>query len=242
MVRGISVLSGVIFLALVAASVYLVYQSGVPMIRNMQSSAAVERMKDVFLEMDEAIQQTASEGRGSKRNLNLRIDSGKLKINGSQNAIIWELETGAEVVSPRTSQRIGNVVIGANMESTAWEGNYTLASPEIPCYILDNGHLRAYIRRIGLPSSHASIDTGDILVALLNRDTGEWLNSSNLLEISIDGNATSEAGTGYTRLVESGYNLPYAVVTAFVNSSYADYYVNFTLESGADFLELEADG
>ena len=40
-------------------------------------------------------------------------------------------------------------------------------------------------------------------------------------------------------LVDSGYNLPYATVSAFMNSSYLDYYINFTLQSGADFVEIE---
>jgi hypothetical protein len=238
--KGISLVSGVIFLAVILTAVFLVYQTGVPIIQKMQASASVERMKGVFAELDEIIQQTASEGKGSKRTLHMRIDPGKVVVNSTQDTIYWELETDAEIISPRTYQRIGNLVIGSNLETRIYEGNYTYSSPETQSYIMENEHLRVYIKKIGSQSSWASYQTSELLVGIYNKDIDQWLNNTDFFDISVDFNETSKTGNGYTEPLDAGYNLPYGTVAALMNSSYLPYYVNFTLESGADFLEIEA--
>lgn len=240
MAKGISVLSGVIFLAITITAVFIIYQAGVPVIQRMQAAAAVDRMKGVFAELDEIIKQTASEGKGSKRTFHMRIDPGMVIVNQTEDSIYWELETDAEVVSPRASQRLGNLVIGANMETKVYEGNYTYSSPETECYIMENEHLAVYVRKIGSPSSYASYSTSELLVGVYNKDMKRWLNNTGFLDISIDFNETSKTGNGYTDPSVSGYNLPYGTVSAYMNSSYIGYYVNFTLESGADFIEIDA--
>jgi hypothetical protein len=237
---GISVISGVIFLAITITAVFLIYQTTIPIIQRMQSSTVVERMKDVFADLDEIIKQTASEGKGSKRTFSMRIDPGKVVVNKTQDSIYWELETDAEIMSPRTSQRLGNLVMGANMETSCYEENYTFSSPQTESYILENEHLKVYVKKIGSPSSPVSYDMSEVLVAIYNKDMNQWLNNTGFLDISVDYNDTSNTGTGYTSPSVTGYNLPYGTVYASMNSSYIDYYINFTLESGADFIEIEA--
>jgi len=238
--RGISILSGVIFLAITITAVFLVYQAGVPVVKKMQAAAAVESMKNVFAELDDIVQQTASEGRGSKRTFYMKIDPGKVIVNKTEDTIYWELETDAEVISPRTYQRLGNLVIGANMETRGYESNYTYSSPETESYVLENEHLKVYVKKIGSSLSHANYNTSELLVAIYNKDMNQWLNNTGFLDISVDFNPTSKTGSGYTKLLTSGYNLPYSTVSAYMNSSYSEYYINFTLESGADFIEVEA--
>lgn len=240
--RGISIISGVIFLAITIAAVMLVYQAVSPAVKKVQSAAAVEGMKGVFSELDEIIQSVASEGTGSKRTFDLTVDVGKVIVNKTEDAIYWQLETNAEVVSPRTSQRMGSMTVGSNMETRGYEGNYTFSSPQKRCYILENEHLRVYLKKIGTPSSHASYNTSNLLVAIYNKDMDRWLNDTGFLDIGVDFNSTSKRGTGFTMLLTQGYNLPYGTVSAFMNSSHADYHVNFTLESGADFIEIEPSG
>jgi len=237
---GIAVVSGVIFLAITITAVFLIYQTGVPVIKKMQAASAVDRMKGVFAELDNIIKQTASEGKGSKRTFNMRIDPGKVIVNKTEDAVYWEFETDAEVISSRTSQRLGNMVIGSNMETRVYEANYTYSSPDTECYVIENEHLKAFFKKIGTPNSHASYNTPDLLVGIYNKDMKQWLNNTGLLEISIDFNQSSKTGKGYTTPLETGYNLPYGSVSAYMNSTYIEYYINFTLESGADFIEIEA--
>ena len=56
------------------------------------------------------------------------------------------------------------------------------------------------------------------------------------LEITIDDG--SGTGNGYTMLEKTGNALPYGMVSAYMDST-QDYFINFTLGSGADFLTIE---
>ena len=56
------------------------------------------------------------------------------------------------------------------------------------------------------------------------------------LEISVDD--SSATGSGYTQLERYGNALPYGMVIAYMDSPGYDYFVNFTLESGADFITI----
>ena len=238
--RGITILSGIIFLALTISATVIVYEAGVPVIKRMQAAAILEKMKDTFTELDKIIRQVASEGAGSKRTVYLSIDTGKLTVNETEDTIIWEFDTDAFILSPRTSQQFGNIEIGSNMKTRAYEGNYTLSSPEIPCYIMENEHLKVYIKKIGSPGSYESYSTNQLAVAIYQKDKGVWLNNTGFLEILLDNAESSKSGTGYTALERTGNHLPYATVTAWMNSTYAQYWINFTLQSGTDFLEIGA--
>ncbi len=234
MKKGITLISGVLFLAITITATFIVYEAGMPVIKKMQAAAAVEKMKDVFSQLDEIIREVASEGRGSKRTIYFKVDPGKLVVNESNDFIYWELETDSKLLSPRTSKTFGNIVIGSNLNTyaneTQFQGN--------DAYVLRNEHLAVYIKKIGSPNNYTSYTTRDLLLGMYNKDLSTWLDLENL-EISIDNSINSVSGNGYTQLSSTGYNLPYATVTARMNSSYIDYYIKFTLESGADFLEIE---
>ncbi len=235
MKKGIALISAVIFLAFTIVAVAIIYQAGVPIIAKMQASASIEKMKTAFSELNNIILEVASEGKGSKRTIYFNIDPGTLYINGTQNVIYWVFETTAQIISPRTSQQFGSLVIGSNLETSAYEGVY--GSDDT--YILENEHLMVYIKKIGSPTNYTSYNTSDLLLAVLQKDINVYLDLKSL-NISIDDTANSTSGNGYTGLENSGNNLPYGTVYAYMNSSYLDYFINFTLQSGTDFLEIEA--
>lgn len=237
--RGVTLLSGIIFLALTISATVIVYEAGVPVIKRIQAAAVIEQMKDSFIELDKVIRQVASEGQGSKRTVYLTIDQGKLVVNGTEDTVYWAFDTDAFVMSPRTSQQFGNIRIGSNLDTRAWEGNYTFSSPEIPCYIMENEHLRVYVRKVGSSTSWQSYSTSQLVPAIYNKDLDRWLNNTGFLEINLDSSSYSTSGNGYTQLLQSGNHLPYGTVAALMNSSYARYWINLTLESGTDFLEIQ---
>jgi hypothetical protein len=233
--KGIALISAVIFLAFTIIAVGIVYQAGAPLVAKMQAAASIEKMKEALSELDRMILEVASEGKGSKRTVYFDVDPGTLYVNGTQNVIYWVFETTALVISPRTSQKFGNLIIGSNLETSGYEGTHGGDD----AYILENEHLKVFIKKIGSPSSHASYNTTDLLLAVFQKDLNVYMDLQSL-NISIDDAGSSTAGSGYTYLQNGGSNLPYASVIAFMNSSYVDYYVNFTLQSGTDFLEIEA--
>jgi hypothetical protein len=119
------------------------------------------------------------------------------------------------------------------MDTSAYEDIYQGKA----AYVLENEHIKAYFSKIGSPSNQANYNTNQILLGIYQKDLGEWMPLQNL-EISLDGNPQSETGSGYTILEQTGTDLPYATVSAYMNST-SNYFVNFTLESDADFLTIE---
>lgn len=236
--KGIAILSGVIFLAFTAAAVIMVYEMGMPVVEKMQASAVIDRMRETFAKFDEVVQEVAAEGAGSKRTINMRIDLGKIIVNASDDTIRWDIDTKAPIVSPRSRQQWGNVIIGSNLDVKASETTYGGDN----AYLLENSHLQVYINRTGSASSFRGLDTRRLLLAIYQKDLGQWISNPGFLEISIDHNPLSMAGSGYTSLEESGSYLPYGQVTAYIQSNYGmNYYIYFILESGADFLQIKVN-
>lgn len=232
--RGITLITAVIFLAFTVVAVGVVYQAAAPVIGKMQSAAAIDNMRSNFIQIDKIISEVASEGKGSKRTIFMDPDPGTLYINDSENVIYWLYETSALVFSPRTSQTFGNIRIGSNLDTKASEDTYSGDD----AYKLENEHLIVYINKTGNGTTYADLRTTHLLLAVYQKDLGKYMNLSSL-NISVDNRADSTFGNGFTSLIETGNYLPYATVTTYMNSTYLPYYINFTLESGTDFLEIE---
>ena len=233
---GMSLISSVIFVAITLTAIAIVFQTAIPVVEKLQHSVVIDRMKTTFSDLDEIIRTVAAEGRGARRTIFLNIEPGKLTVNETADRVVWEFATEAEIMSCRTAQRFGNLIVGCNLETIAYEGTYNATD----AYVLENERMTAYFKKIGSPTSHAAFNMSDALLALYQKDTGNWLDNAGFFDVTIDNNASSSTGTGYTELIEAGENLPYATVATFMNSSEVDYYVNFTLESGLDFLIIEA--
>ena len=231
--KAVTMVSAIVFIAITISAMALIYQLGMPIIHRMQSSAALDRMTTAFTDLDEAIQRVASEGNGSRRVFDLDTGEGRLSLDTGNDEIAWQLDTESAVIRPRSARYLGNVASGSNLEASLYEGVHG----SYQAYILENEHLRAYVRRIE-PGQAYSTDT--LLLDVYQKDLGEWL-PMDWLSISLDGDPSSESGTGYTEAERLGTSLPRARVTAYMDSSYADYKVIFTLESGADFITIEGE-
>ena len=230
MKKAISIISAVIFIGFTISMIALVYQTGMPIIDKMQSSAAVERIKSSFIELDDRIQRTASEANGSRRTLSFRIEPGDLIVDDANDVVYWILDTEAPIFTPRTASYYGSMAFGSNLETNTYEENYFGAD----CYVLENEHLKVYIRKLGSPSSMVGYETGELLVAVYQKDQDQWMDGK--LEITVDDDSLS--GTGYTKLEKEGNALPRGEVSAYMDSV-TNYFINFTLESGADFITIE---
>jgi hypothetical protein len=235
--NGMSLVSGVLFLAFLIAATGIIYVAGIPLIQNLQCASTVEKMRSSLTGLDKVIQEVGSEGESSKRIVNLNIDEGRLYVSGDSDTIYWTHECEAQIFSPRTFQAFGNVIMGSNMETTASEGQCMGQDS----FILENEHLKVCLRKIGSPEAFESYNTTEILLGMYNKDLGQWL-PLGYLEISLDSEETSTTGEGYTKLEESGYHLPYGEVTAYMESDYGlDYTIKFVLESGEDFLIIRGE-
>jgi len=234
--KGVYVISTeVIFLAVVVTLVFLVYTMAVPVISTMQASAVFDQSKSMMLKLDEAIQQVASQGKGSRTTVYVNLGAGELTVDDDLDVIKWSMQTDSPIVSPRSMQRFGNLIVGANLDVRAYENESQNA------YVLENQHLMVFFRRIGGPGNWTTYNTSNVLLGVYNKNLGKWMDLDRL-EISIDGSPDSMNGTGYTELVDEGNALPRGQVVMHMNTPYVylhNYSVTFTLESGADFFIIE---
>ncbi|MCK4531687.1 MAG: hypothetical protein KAT94_02370, partial [Candidatus Aenigmarchaeota archaeon] len=78
--KGISLISGVLFTAFLIAATAIVYWTAVPVIQKMQCAATMDKMKASFVNLDKVVQTVASAGAGSKRTIAFNIDAGEIYI------------------------------------------------------------------------------------------------------------------------------------------------------------------
>ncbi len=232
--RGVTIVSAVAFLALTISVTALVYQMGMPLIEKMQQSAALSRMRSAMANVGEKIEEVASEGRGSRRVVDLDFSLGRLGLDAARNMLFWEMNSKHMLMLPRTAEYFGSMVVGSNLNASVYEAGYGGSA----AYVLENSHVRAYIRKIGSPGGFESYNISDVLLALYQKDSGKWIPLESL-NITIDGNPDSGRGIGYTYAERTGDLLPYGRVEAYMESGYINYTVAFTLESGTDFLKVE---
>ena len=231
--KGIALIAGVIFLAITITAVVIIYQTGVPFIKKIQSSVTIDQIETAFTQLNKIIQTVASEGRGSQRTITLKVESGEVTVNGSKDFISWDYETDAFVISPRTVQELDNLKIGSNLETSAYES--TLNGEDV--FVLENKHIQVYIKKIGSENNSVQYNTSQLLKGIHQKNSNQDLDLDTLDILFDNGNNT---GIGYTKLDEKGDNLPFGVVTAFMDPDTSDivYHIDFILESGADFLTI----
>jgi hypothetical protein len=194
-------------------------------------------MKTSFIDLDKVIQKVSSEGEGSKRTIDFSIDEGEMYVSGDNDTIYWTYECSAPVFSPRTFQTIGNMIIGANLDTNAYEGVCESQS----AFILENEHLRACLKKVGSAGNKTYYNMSYVLISIYQKDLDAAL-PLEYLEITLDNNHTSSTGQGYTTLSRSGQHLPYGEVTAYMESDYGiTYSINFILESGEDFMIIRGE-
>jgi hypothetical protein len=234
--KGMTIIAEVVFLAIIITLIFLVYSIASPLLYSMQASSAFDQAKSMMLSFDEVIQDVASHG--GRRSFHVTLGSGTAALNESTDSILWHMDTETMVVSPRSMQSIGNLIVGSNLDVMAYEGSYSGTD----AYVLENGILRVFIRKIGSEASPQQYHTSDLLMGVYNKNLLRWMPLERL-EISVDRSQESMNGTGYTELAVQSYNLPRGEVLAHINTSYSlahNYTVSFSLESGADFLTIAA--
>jgi hypothetical protein len=229
--KAITMISAVIFFAITISIMALVYNSGMPILEKMQQSAALGKMKTAFSEIDKKVQEVASEGNGSRRVLDMDFTFGRMAVDSARNILFWEAQSPHILMLPRTAEYFGSMVVGSNLESGVYEGSYKGSD----AFVLENSHLRVYLKKVGSKSGHAGYSMNEVLMGVYQKDLGEWMPLESL-DITIDGGSSS--GSGYTYVERTGDLLPYGMVTAYMESS-LNYSVRFTLESGTDFLKIE---
>jgi hypothetical protein len=216
---------------------------GQPAIENMQDAAAIRKAQNFMQDLDTSVQQVVAEGEGSTRTLTVNLDRGELYFDNESNTIVYEIETDAELISPQSSQRTGNVVLSSSADVSVY--NVTSGGDDAPsgysgpdCYMMENEHLKACIKQVGAIGNEQSLNTSNLLTYYEFKDQTKTFDGSMKIELNEIYNTSW--GTGYTRPVETGSYIGTGQVRAHVSSEYGyKYDIVYSLPTGSDFMKVD---
>ncbi|MFB6245044.1 MAG: hypothetical protein ABEJ03_01725 [Candidatus Nanohaloarchaea archaeon] len=213
---------------------------GQPALENMRDAAAVSSAQSFMQDLDSKIQQVAAEGTGSSRTMAVSIDRGELIFNESLNAMIYRIESDANVISPQTSREIGNVVLSSNANVKVY--NVSEDSPSDysgpPCYMMENEHIKACIKKVGSENSPEQINTTELLTYYKFKDQDRKFSGN--LSVELDDAPQTSRGTGYTQVQRYGNFIGTGEVKAHITSDFGySYDIVFKLATGSDFIEID---
>jgi len=227
-------ITSVLYIGIVMAGIIIVTTVGIPALEKMKDVSAIDQVRGSFSNLDRIVREVAGEAEGSTRTVPLDIRRGELHIKDGQ--IYWTLETGASPVDPRSRFVTGNLVVGSDLEvkvgTEEVNGGYF--------YTLENDILKFYIKKIGTPSDHQSINASQLIYRIDNKAEGFNL-TDYPVEIYLDNNSTKNVGTGFTNAT-TGTNLEKGVVDAyFYDVNGLNFKIEFILWSGSDFLVVNSE-
>jgi len=210
---------------------------GVPVIENMQDGASVQKAQSFMNQIDSSIAEVVSEGEGSTRTLSTDFDKGILYFDNSTNSLVYEIETNAEVISPQTSRKTGNIVMSSNADVSVTETTVNGTD----CYMMENKYLKSCIRNIGSSSNQKPINTSNLLV-LYEFKNSEGANKQldGNLTVELNGIESTRYGTGYTQPEDTGEFIGTGEIVATVASDYGfTYDIYFRLPTGSDLMRID---
>lgn len=237
------IITAALYVGISIAAVTTAVTVGQPAIDNMRDAAAISRSQDFMQELDSKVQQVAAEGQGSSRTLTISIDRGELLFNEEANALVYQIQSDANVISPQTSRRTGNVMLSSNANVEIY--NVSQGSEDAPpgysgppCYMMENDHIKACIKKVGSTSNTTSINSSELLTFYKFRDGNKTFDGN--LSVMLNGVPSTGSGTGYTQIDSYGYFIGTGRVKAHIVSGNGfTYDIIFELPTGADFLKVD---
>ncbi len=224
--------SAVLYTMVAAISIAFILQAGIPLIEGMRDRSIFNNMKNQMLVLDQQIESVASEGRGSQRYVPLEVSHGEIILD--EEGLRWQMTTNTRIVEPRSSYKVGNLLVSANSDVTAreYEDHYVLRNSLIEVSLLKAGS-----RDVPVP-----INTTDIIANVTIFDGGNITDPS--FTFGISGDESSREGEGYTTLSRTGSRLGSATHVTHLDiydEGVLDYSyeLHITLDGEADFIRPE---
>lgn len=218
-------ISALLYTLIAAVSIVFILEAGTPLIEGMRERSVFTKTKDQLITLDKHIEDVAEEGKGSQRVVPLEIDRGNLYLGDGE--LKWELKTDAKILEPRSSQKLGNLIISTDSDVKAYENSTN--------YILQNDRLKVILFKGGTRDSPTNLSTNSLISSVVFLETNETI-PSNFTFIAAD-DESSSSGEGYVELLDKGSYLGSATYVAHMETDKFEYELELILESGADFLK-----
>ena len=222
-----TIVSATLYTLVTIAVVAIVLQIGIPYLTKLKEYGEIRKGETVMKNIDEIIAVVASEGKGSKRKVNISL-SDPMDINGASDLITIKKTTTAEIVSPRVKKTQGNYFIGTNIGVNAYSS--TLGDTNV--LVIENEYIYFAVRKL---DANTPITLDQLIVRIMRKDDNSVLNATLDFYLDNDCGATVNVST---ELKKSGYNLGKGHIIANVYGASYSYKINFILESGSDFVRI----
>jgi len=224
-------ISVIIYTLVALLALILLLNTAIPILTEMKDRAVFSKVKDTMLDLDRHITEIANQGEGSQADVAFEIREGEVRFENNQ--LIWEIETSSRIISPRTSTTIGNLIISSNANVRTYE----LDNAYIMETNIKNDTFSVRINKKGTKDNKVTYTTSQLIDYIDyngNRMDGNFT-------FSLNNDASSASGTGYTEMIPSGNNtnLGRAKVVAHMDSGFGEYDLEFILESYSDFLTVK---
>jgi hypothetical protein len=223
--------SVIIYTLVAIIALSLILSTGLPILNEMKDRTVFSKTKEIMLELDKHLTDLSKQGEGSQSAVSFEVREGKIFFENGK--MIWEIETKNPIVSPRTTSSLGNLIIASNANVIAYEAE----SEFILQTRIKDAPFTVNISKIGSRENWAAINTN----SLINYIDYDGNKMDGVFHFNVNDAQATVSGTGYTVMVPEGNhtNLGKAKVIAHMNTTVAEYDLEFTLESYADFLTVK---
>lgn len=235
--KGVSqIATAAMYVGVTVTAISVALTAGVPALQNMQEASSIRKAQSFMQELDSNVQEVVSEGEGSSRTVEVSFDRGRMYFSNESDALVYELQTDANVISPQSTRRSGNVILSSNAAVTV--ENASVGGTD--CYMMRNDHIEVCIQDIGGPSNFQSMNTSDLLVEYNFTGTSPDTSLNADMFVKLNGIPSTGWGKGYTTVEKYGDFIGTGRVQATVRSEYGyTYDVIYSLPTGADFVKVD---
>lgn len=183
--------------------------------------------------LDNTIRRVASEGLGSLRKIQIKVSGGSYKINEKTNSIEFSYLVKYGTVEPGTYLKVSNLLLISGANAKAYEAD--LDGDGEDELVLENEILKVAIQKVGSRDNFQPIDTKNNIKLILFKENNANITPEDS-SVIFDDISTSSYGNGFSELVREGDHLAKAEALVHVNSTFLEYDLVYTLQSGADYL------
>jgi hypothetical protein len=142
--KGLSALAvSAFYISVAAVAVVTVYNLTQPLATDISDTQTLEQMVEKLPAVEKSFQQVASAGEGSRTTIGIRFREGTLQFDQVDDTIEYILQTQASLVTPRSSRQFGNVRVSSGADVLVNETTID----GVPCWLLQNDHVEACIRK-----------------------------------------------------------------------------------------------
>jgi len=229
MKKGQVWISAILYILITALILVIVLEALTPVVEDMKDKSIFSRTRDSLLSINQHVKDIALEGQGAQRVIPIEIQKGEITIQ--DNELRWRMDTGAEILEPRTTVNLGDLLIVSNGEVNAYDnGSY---------YVLENNHVRFKFNKTGSETSFKNFSTDELILQSTFKEGSTYTDVNPNWDFYVDGDSSTGTGNGYITLIREGAYLAEGSILVHVNSSTREYELLFTLESQSDYMTVK---